>query len=648
MRGGLRHVLAAGAVFLGAAGNLPRPVHQYEDVALAPDGARVASVEGDETPSGELDIRALVIRDSATGAATTVALPCGAVPECTPSGLTWSADSTRLTFILRSPGSHAHSLYSVAAAGGTARLDLHFDGTLVRPRFGADGRLAVLATAGAEKEIGAVEAGAPVAGVLGGDVHEQRIGIVKDGKLAWASPADLFVYEYDWLPDGSGFAGTAAAGDGDNNWWVAKLYAFDAARATARVIHAPDTARQQLAVPRVSPDGKSVAFIGGIMSDFGFGGGDVFVQPLAAGAQAVNLTPKRPSTPMNLAWACDGQSLTVSELAADQRRLVSLPLKPAAAGTPLYSAQVSLTGTDLPVAASCASKVTAVVRQDFTTPPEIVVGELGAWKQLTHANDGLTAPAIASSISWKGDGHAVQGWLLLPVDSTLDHKVPLITEVHGGPASAHEPVFFGSGADRRLLGAGYALFLPNPRGSNGQGEAFSQANVKDFGHGDLRDILGGITAAEASAPIDETRLGIMGWSYGGYMTMWTVTQTNRFKAAVAGAGIANWQSYYGENGIDAWMIPYFGASVYDDPAVYARSAPISFIRNVHTPVLTVVGERDIECPMPQTEEFWHALNDLGRPVVGVVYPGEGHWMHKPEHVADFENRTVAWFDKYLK
>ena len=120
--------------------------------------------------------------------------------------------------------------------------------------------------------------------------------------------------------------------------------------------------------------------------------------------------------------------------------------------------------------------------------------------------------------------------------------------------------------------------MPNPRGSYGQGERFTRANVKDFGYGDLRDILAGVDEVLRTRPVDENRLGITGWSYGGYMTMWAVTQTDRFRAAVAGAGIANWQSYYGQNGIDQWMIPFFGASVYDDPAVYARSSPITFIK----------------------------------------------------------------------
>jgi dipeptidyl aminopeptidase/acylaminoacyl peptidase len=130
--------------------------------------------------------------------------------------------------------------------------------------------------------------------------------------------------------------------------------------------------------------------------------------------------------------------------------------------------------------------------------------------------------------------------------------------------------------------------------------------------------------------------------------MWTVTQTNRFKAAVAGAGIANWQSYYGQNLLDQWMIPFFGASVYDDSAVYEKSSPIHFIKQVKTPTLIISAERDAECPVPQSYEFWHALKTLGIPTQLVIHPGEGHMYLKPENQIDRLDRTVAWFDKYLK
>jgi dipeptidyl aminopeptidase/acylaminoacyl peptidase len=644
-----RSTLAPLAVLLAAAAPA-RPVHEFLSVALSPDGKYVASVEGDATPSGAVDIKHLVIRATADGAETDIPLPCGAVPQCTPDSPAWSPDSTHLAFSLRTPGSHAYGLYNVTPAGGTPTRLAAFNGTLQDLRYSSRGTLAVLAIADAQKEVGAVEAGAPVAGVLGADIHEQRIAILRpDGTFRFASPPDLFVYEYDWRPDEAGFVGTAAPGDGDNNWWVAKLYKFDIKSTAASVLYTPENARQQLADPRISPDGTRVSFIGGIMSDFGSTGGDAFVLALdKPGAKPINITPKLPASVTALAWDCTGKTLLASELAADQRQLVALA--PDGAGSPrkVFSAAERLGADDDPVSLACPSAQSAVVHQDFTKPPEIEVGAIGAWHDVTHANAGITAPAVPMNLTWKSDGLAVQGWLLLPVNSATSEKLPLITVVHGGPAAAALPGFIGQGAGRALLEAGYAILLPNPRGSFGQGEAFTQANVRDLGHGDLRDILAGIKAAEATAPIDDHRLGITGGSYGGFMTMWAVTQTNRFRAAVADAGVSDWLSYYGENGIDAWMIPYFGASVYNDPAAYARSSPINFIKNVRTPTLEAVGERDIECPAPQTEEFWHALNALGVPTEGVIYPGEGHWMHDPKHVADYQQRLVAWFDKYLK
>jgi dipeptidyl aminopeptidase/acylaminoacyl peptidase len=116
---------------------------------------------------------------------------------------------------------------------------------------------------------------------------------------------------------------------------------------------------------------------------------------------------------------------------------------------------------------------------------------------------------------------------------------------------------------------------------------------------------------------------------------------------VAGAGIANWISYYGQNGIDEWMIPFYGASAYDDPAIYNAESPINFIKNAKTPTFIFVGERDVEVPAPQSLEFFHALRALNVPTSLVIYPGEGHGIRKPDHVQDLNRRIIAWFDKYL-
>jgi len=388
-----------------------------------------------------------------------------------------------------------------------------------------------------------------------------------------------------------------------------------------------------------------VAFIAGLMSDFGSTGGDVFTVPIDGGA-AMNLTPGMAASATALTWSCDGR-LIAKLLTGDRTEFADL-----GSGVREENQEILWGGTDSVatrserIQQSCPAGLMAVEHESFTEPPEIEVGTIGRWRNLTAENTGAHLAAQVRSLWWKSDEFKVQGWLLLP--EHLDGKLPLVTIVHGGPAAAAVPGYSGPGLVPTLLAHGYAVFRPNPRGSYGQGERFTVANVRDFGHGDLRDILAGIDAAAKAAPIDATRLGITGGSYGGFMTMWAVTQTDRFKAAVAAAGISNWLSYYGENGIDAWMLPYFGASAYEDPAVYAQSSPINFIRNVRTPTFAYVGERDIECPAPQTQEFWHALKALNVPTSIMIYPGEGHGLREPGHVADATLRTLKWFERYLK
>ena len=638
-RAALAGVVMAGMATAAVASE--RPTHRFMALAISPDGQNVASVEGNSPAvGGEPVIRALVIRSTDGRRTATVTLPCGAVRECWPSSPAWSADGKTLAFALRKPGTHARSIYTVGADGAGAKDIFDFNGTLGGLAYGAGGRLTMLATEGATKEVGATQPGAPVTGDLSGPVPEQRIAILDGKALRWASPAGLFVYEYDALPDGSGFVGTAAPGDGDNNWWVAKLYRFNAGDGAATVIFTPPDARHQIAQPRVSRDGKAVAFISGIMSDFGSTGGDVYAVPTAGGT-ADDLTPDLKASARSIAWSCGGQL---------RRQILSGGKTMIAGVAPgltvsLWQTDETLHGEDAGVAQSCPSENVATIHESFTAPPEIQVGTLGHWHDLTHANAGLSAPYGVKSLAWKSDGYDVQGWLILPHNQ--HGKLALITQVHGGPAAAVVPGFI-SGSNRTFLDKGYALFLPNARGSYGQGENFAAANVRDIGAGPLRDILAGIDAAERAAPIDDKRLGITGGSYGGYMTMWAVTQTNRFKAGVAAAGISDWLSYYGENGIDEWMIPYFGASVYDDPDVYAKASPITFIRNAKTPVFEYVGAQDIECPAPQTQEFWHALHDLGVPTSYAIYPGEGHGLRDPAHVADAQARTLQWFEKYLR
>lgn len=628
----------ATAAWLILAAPPEKALHDFLQVALSPDGQWVASVEGDMPASGgDPVVRGLTIRSVDGKSTKSVKLPCGAVPRCWPAWPAWSPDSRSLYFALRSPSSHARSLYKVANDGSTLQRVLAFDGTLEHLRFGPKGKLAMLATAGATKEQGAIEAGAPIVGDIDTAPPEQRIAWLEGNALHWASPADTFVYEYDWLPDGTGFVGTAALGDGDRNWWVAKLYAFDAVAGSGRVIYAPSSLQQQLASPKVSPDGERVAFIAGLMSDFGVVGGDAFTLNLKTGA-ATNLTVDRPSTVTSIQFGCDGHLLT-EVLKGGERSIVDL-----SDSSTLWHGEDELYDASI----ACPSGAWAVAHERFDRAIEIQVGPPGRWHDLTQVNSAFAPVSTVKSVTWRSDAFTVQGWLLLPLTMPGNGQaLPMLTFVHGGPSSAKSSRFV-TGLHRALLQRGYALFYPNPRGSYGQGEAFTIANVRDFGFGDLRDILAGVDAAAEAAPIDRERLGIFGHSYGGFMSMWAVTQTDRFKAAVAAAGISNWQSYAGQNGIDEWLKPFFGATVYDDPAIYAKSSPIVGVKKIRTPLFSYVGEADIECPAAQTIELAHALRALGKTSSTVIYPGEGHSIRDPAHLADIDRRTVEWFDKWLK
>ncbi|MDH7637241.1 S9 family peptidase [Sphingomonas sp. MAHUQ-71] len=616
-----------------------QPLHRFEDLVIAPDGDRVATVESGQEPDAlSATHGAVVVRQTQSGRIVTRIDPC---KTCEYGNLAYGPDG-QLAFVARDRKAGTATLM-VQGAHGARRLAT-VTGLAADPRWSPDGRsIALLVTIGAQKETGAVQAGTRQVGEIGETNDDKRIAIVPvaGGTLRTVSPSGRFIYEYDWTPDGRGFVATTAKGNGDANWWVATIDAIDAATGAVRPITAPAT---QANFPRVSPDGKTVAFIGGLMSDFGSVGGDVWTVPFAGGV-ATDITPGYRGTFTSLLWGEGGLRATV--LLGDQAAVV--PVDPTRGpAEPLWTAKVKIAAEDAKVAIA-RNGTMAMVAQDFEHAPAIFAGPIAAPVQITTENSAYRPIVTARSLTWRSGGHDVQGWLLAPRNVSLSTaKAPMITIVHGGPAAAVTPDFVWRGTNAALIAAGYWLFMPNPRGSYGQGEAFVQANKRDFGGGDLKDILAGIDAAEQAAPIDDARLGLMGHSYGGFMAMWANTQTNRFKAIHAGAGISDWISYYGTNGINTWMIPYFGKSLYDDAKPYWDISAIQFIDQARTPTLITVGERDIEVPPTQSTEYWNALKAHGVPTSLVIYPDEGHGFHDPAHIADERQRVVGWFDRYLK
>jgi dipeptidyl aminopeptidase/acylaminoacyl peptidase len=644
----------------------------FGQVAVSPDGRRLAWIEW--TREGA-EIRLAPFDDLKKSERITAAAK--ADEHCREGEIAWAPDAKALAFFSDCASRDGQTdLYLARQDGSTTRLT-ELKGDAEAPAFSPDGtRVAFLYVEGATRPAGALAAMKAPSGVIGEDgIEIERVAVAQvdaHGPAAplLATPANLHVYEFDWRPDGKALAYVAADPPGENNWWVAKLYSQELDGAPKAILAPAEVAGAlhglQIAVPRWSPDGRAIAFIGGLMSDQGSTGGDVWIVSAEGGAPR-NLSQGRPTSAAWLEWGSNDH-LFVSELAGSNCQLIRYHLQgdrvspggPINFGSPIFSIPGSVGDGRLELSLSATADHSLFVfhASTFDHPMEIYAAKPGTVMtsglegvmQLTHGNDGVE-PAWGKSVSlgWRSDKFHVQGWLMLPKNYDPAKKYPLIVEVHGGPASAVVGHWGGNGglSATAFSALGYFVLLPNPRGSFGQGEAFTQANVKDFGYGDLRDILAGVDVVEAKYPVDPNRVGITGWSYGGFMAMFAVTQTQRFKAAVAGAGISDWQSYYGENSIDQWMTPYFGASVYDDPAVYAKSSAINFIKQAKTPTLVVVGDRDGECPAPQSFEFWHALRDLHVPTQLVVYPNEGHGFTDPAHRRDVMERAIEWFARYL-
>jgi dipeptidyl aminopeptidase/acylaminoacyl peptidase len=621
-------------------------VRGFDQVAISPDGAHIAWVE--RMKSGGSGI---FIAEAQAPSSPPRRLLAGTDARDQDEGhIAWSPDSKHLAFLSDAGNGGQLQLFVADLDGSAARKLTSLKGFLDEPAWSPDGKsIAFLFTENAPRASGPLMPMTVESGVIANKMYEQRLTTVNlaSGQVRQISPADMYVYEYDWAPDSQSLVVTSAHGAGDANWYVAQLYTLSATGGELTAVYKPAL---QIAGPRWSPDGKSIAFLAGIMSDEGSVGGDIFLVPAGGGA-AQDITPGIKASPSSVQWVApnrllfgeivDGQ-IGFSTLDVSSRKVKNLWVGPEGVSTGdwgMYSISLSADG-----------KKSAIIRQSFSHPPEIWAGPIGEWQQITHLNDNLKPSwGELRSTHWNSDHMKVQGWLLYPENYDPQQHYPMVVCVHGGPAAGEVPVWPEPFFDTTLLShEGYFVFFPNPRGSYGQGEAFTRANVKDFGYGDFRDILAGVNKIVHDLPVDNNRVGITGWSYGGYMTMWAVTQTNRFRAAVAGAGLVNFQSYYGQNDIDEWMIPYFGASVYQDPAVYTKSSPITFITRTKTPTLVLVGDRDGECPPPQSREFWHALRTLGVETQLVIYPNEGHSIGQPDHQRDIIHRTIAWFDDHMK
>jgi dipeptidyl aminopeptidase/acylaminoacyl peptidase len=422
--------------------------------------------------------------------------------------------------------------------------------------------------------------------------------------------------------------------------------------------------------PRWSPDGKLIAYTSNPDQKSWAAKTDAIVTSPEGGA-ARNLTKdfyeSANSGDSSLAWAPDGNALYFSSGVGLYTHIFSVP---AGGGEVVqvtresrnYSAfdiagypAVATTPTPATGPQEAASapnwKIAYTVNDSFTADDLWIapLKNIEQAKKITWANPQIRDFALAKTrvMKWKGpDNLDIEGLLVYPLVYDEGKRYPLILQIHGGPYGRFTDTF--NNVRSQLWAAnGYAVLMPNPRGSTGYGARFATANIGDWGGKDFKDIMAGVDTLIARGIADPDKLVVMGGSYGGFMTFWAISQIDRFKAAIGHAGISDWYSFHGQSDVPGLMEYGLGGQPWASAENYRKWSPMTHVERVKTPILITHGERDLRVPIAQAEQYYRALKKRGVETVFLRYPREGHGIQEPNHQIDLFRRQLEWFDGRL-
>ena len=476
---------------------------------------------------------------------------------------------------------------------------------------------------------------------------------VINGAVVALTPADMHIWEFGLSPDGRQATLVTSDTPFEWSWYQARLAVFKLGTSEVRTLY---TTPRQLAHPRFSPDSTVVSAISCTWSDRGVIGGDVLVIPTDRD-DVRTLTAEQPLSVTWTEWEADGEALLGCGYVDGEIALWRL--KMTGQITTLWRGQCTFAPQVQPRFCRSGNHI-AVLREDTERPVDLWVAQLdgdrmGNWRQVTRLHPEVEEWMLGpvQTLHWSAaDGTPIQGLLALPPGYFDGMRLPVITLVHGGPGFLQPYAFLLDIVRwcRPLTARGHAVFLPNPRGSTGWGTAFTEANLGDMGGKDFGDIMAGIDYIIRTGVADADRLGIGGFSYGGFMAAWAVTQTNRFRASVMFAGISDWRSFHGIGPVPAWDALAYGplgqpADPYDVAGPYTRFSPIMHVGRAHTPTLIINGEGDMFAS--QGYQFFRALKDQGVEVEMIVYPREGHTVVERLHQQDMIRRITDWYARYL-
>jgi dipeptidyl aminopeptidase/acylaminoacyl peptidase len=454
------------------------------------------------------------------------------------------------------------------------------------------------------------------------------------------------VAEFDWSADGSRIAFSHVKSPLANDWTTSDISILEISSGKVTALANTPAAESS---PVYSPDGKWIAVLASDNPPRWAQSGNIQIFPASGGAPKTVAT-SYDGQPGIAGWSADGERIYFGE--------------PKGTGTQLYVVDVAANRIDeikvTPAVygglnLNLSGTMFGFVRQTSDTPGDIFVAAAAdlAPVQITRVNAGVKLPAVGRTevIRWKSkDGKEIEGLLTYPVGYQTGQRVPLILNIHGGPAGVFQQTFLGGRGVYPLAtfaARGYAILRPNPRGSSGYGTEFRRANLKDWGMGDYQDLMTGVDHVIAMGVADPARLGVMGWSYGGFMTSWVVTQTKRFKAASAGAPVTNLMSFNGTADIPGFVPDYFGGQSWEIIDVYQKHSPMFNVKGVSTPTMVQHGEADVRVPISQGYEFYNALKAQGVPARMLVLPRQPHGPNEPKMQLAAMKSNLEWFEKYI-
>lgn len=626
-----------------------------EDAQISPDGAQVAFVVGDSFKVESKWPKSTIWLVGTAGGESRQ-LTSGPRTDSLPR---WSPDGNQLAFLSDRLVEGQRQVFVMARDGGEALPLTNIAGAIPTPRglnalqWSPDGRsLAFLMEDPETDEERAKHAAKDDA--IAFEQHPKFVRVwvvdVATKSLHCVSPDNLQIWEFGWHPNSRELAAIVSDQPYEWAWYTNRIVRFRLGESAQTVWQS----KRQVALPVWSPDGNQIAFVSSNWSDRGCVAGDVWTID-SNGGDARNISAGIVASLGWMQWSLTGHELLAI---GHDRGGTGLHRINVATGerTQIWWQQAAVAEAHWPRFSAARDGTLAVALEDADHPRDVWILRETSGKQvgqqLTHLHPHAAEIAIGetSVLHWPGaDGCEMQGLLIKPVGYQAGQCCPVVMWVHGGPTGISASRYYASfGWNQLLAAAGYAVFLPNYRGSTGWGLEFAESNIGDMGGKDFEDMLLGIDSLIESGIADPQRLAIAGWSYGGFTAAWAVSQTDRFKAAVMGAGISHWLSFHGKSSLADWDAIHYAESPYELTGRFQKFSPLSYHKNLSTPTLILHGAEDQDVPVEQSFLFYRALQDKRVPAELIVYPREDHAIKERTHLLDMSRRVLVWFQRYLK